>query len=118
MGSNTYSDDFNRDAIAQIAERGFPVKEASYRLGVSAYPLTLGRRSSRICCQVTLTRRPRTDGCSNRSGFRRSATFSSGEDQKTAWGTAQSRDHFLAGSTANASQGAFSDDGRRCCRLI
>ena len=39
MGSNTYSDDFKRDAVAQITERGYPVREVSDRLGVSAYSL-------------------------------------------------------------------------------
>ena len=39
MGSNTYSDDFKRDAVAQITERVYPVKEVSDHLGVSAYSL-------------------------------------------------------------------------------
>lgn len=39
MGSNIYSDDFKRDAVAQITERGYPVREVSDRLGVSAYSL-------------------------------------------------------------------------------
>ena len=39
MGSNFYSDDFKRDAVAQITERGYPVREVSDRLGVSAYSL-------------------------------------------------------------------------------
>ena len=39
MGSNTYSDDFKRDAVAQITERGDPVREVSGRLSVSAYSL-------------------------------------------------------------------------------
>ncbi|WP_341860925.1 transposase [Gymnodinialimonas sp. 57CJ19] len=39
MGTNNYSDDFKRDAVAQITERGYPVREVSKRLGVSAYSL-------------------------------------------------------------------------------
>ena len=37
MGTSNYSDDFKRDAVAQITERGYPVREVSRRLGVSAY---------------------------------------------------------------------------------
>ena len=39
MSSNTYSDNFNRGAVAQIIERGYPVREVSDRLGVSTYSL-------------------------------------------------------------------------------
>ena len=39
MGASNYSDDFKRDAVAQITERGYPVREVSRRLGVSAYTL-------------------------------------------------------------------------------
>ena len=39
MVGNTYSDDFKRDPVAQITERGYPVREVSDRLGVSAYSL-------------------------------------------------------------------------------
>ncbi|OOY26343.1 hypothetical protein BMI90_18250 [Thioclava sp. L04-15] len=35
----TFSDDFKRDAVAQITERGFPVREVAERLGVSQYSL-------------------------------------------------------------------------------
>jgi len=34
-----YSDEFKRDAVAQITERGYPVAEVSKRLGVSAHSL-------------------------------------------------------------------------------
>lgn len=37
MGKPKFSDDFNRDAVAQIAERGYPVSEFSKRLGVSQH---------------------------------------------------------------------------------
>jgi transposase len=35
MRTNSFSDDFKRDAVAQITERGYPVAEVSRRLGVS-----------------------------------------------------------------------------------
>ena len=35
MGRCHFSDDFKGDAVAQIAERGYPVAEVSQRLGVS-----------------------------------------------------------------------------------
>ena len=33
MGKNNYSDDFRRDAVHQIAVRGYTVREVSQRLG-------------------------------------------------------------------------------------
>ncbi|OAN73547.1 transposase [Jannaschia sp. EhC01] len=39
MGTSNYSDDFKRDAVHQIAVRGYPVREISKRLGVSPYSL-------------------------------------------------------------------------------
>jgi transposase len=39
MGTRNSSDDFKRDAVAQITERGYPVAEVSKRLGVSAHSL-------------------------------------------------------------------------------
>jgi transposase len=33
MGTGNFSDDFKRDAVAQITERGYPIKEVSERLG-------------------------------------------------------------------------------------
>jgi transposase len=35
MGTGNFSDDFKRDAVAQITERSYPVAEVSRRLGVS-----------------------------------------------------------------------------------
>lgn len=37
MGKANFSNDFKRDAVAQIAELGYPVAEVSKRLGVSSY---------------------------------------------------------------------------------
>jgi len=39
MGKFNFSDDFKRDAVAQITERGYPVAEVSRRLGVSQHSL-------------------------------------------------------------------------------
>ncbi len=39
MGKGNFSDDFKRDAVAQITERGYPVAEVSQRLGVSQHSL-------------------------------------------------------------------------------
>lgn len=39
MGKVNFSDDFKRDAVAQITERGYPVAEVSQRLGVSPHSL-------------------------------------------------------------------------------
>ena len=44
MSSSKFSDEFKRDAVAQITERGYPVREVSDRLGVSPYRSTPGRR--------------------------------------------------------------------------
>ncbi|PSK86191.1 transposase [Limimaricola soesokkakensis] len=32
MSSSRFSDEFKRDAIAQITERGYPIREVSQRL--------------------------------------------------------------------------------------
>jgi transposase len=39
MGKAKFSDDFKRDAVHQIVERGYPVSEVSKRLGVSTHSL-------------------------------------------------------------------------------
>jgi transposase len=39
MGKANFSDDFKRDAVRQITERGYPVSEVSQRLGVSQHSL-------------------------------------------------------------------------------
>lgn len=39
LGTNHLSDDFKRDAVAQIAVRGYPVAEVSKRLGASTHSL-------------------------------------------------------------------------------
>ncbi len=39
MGSGNFTDEFKRDAVAQITERGYPVAEVSKRLGVSPHSL-------------------------------------------------------------------------------
>ena len=44
MGKVTFSEDFKRDAVAQITERGYPVAEVSKRLGVSQHSLYAWKR--------------------------------------------------------------------------
>lgn len=39
MGKPNISDEFKRDAVVQITERGYPVAEVSQRLGVSPHSL-------------------------------------------------------------------------------
>jgi len=39
MSKVNFSDEFRRDAVAQITERGYPVAEVSQRLGVSQHSL-------------------------------------------------------------------------------
>jgi len=39
MGKARFNDDFKRDAVLQITERGYPVAEVSGRLGVSTHSL-------------------------------------------------------------------------------
>ena len=44
MGKPNFSDEFKRDAVAQITERGYPVAEVSQRLGVSQHSLYAWKR--------------------------------------------------------------------------
>ena len=44
MGKGNSSDEFKRDAVAQITERGYPVAEVSQRLGVSAHSFYAWKR--------------------------------------------------------------------------
>ena len=44
MGPGHFTDDFKRDAVAQITERGYPIKEVSERLGVSLHSLYAWKR--------------------------------------------------------------------------
>lgn len=46
MGKANFSDDFKRDAVAQITERGYPVAEVSKRLGVSQHSPILSGASN------------------------------------------------------------------------
>ena len=39
MGKANFTEDFKRDAVLQITERGYPVAEVAARLGISKYPL-------------------------------------------------------------------------------
>ena len=44
MGKPNFSDEFKRDAVAQITERGYPVAEVSQWLGVSQHSLYAWKR--------------------------------------------------------------------------
>ena len=44
MGKPSFSDEFKRDAVAQITERGYRVAEVSQRLGVSQHSLYAWKR--------------------------------------------------------------------------
>ena len=44
MGKGNFSDEFKRDAVAQITERGYRVAEVSQRLGVSQHSLYAWKR--------------------------------------------------------------------------
>ena len=46
MGTSNFSDDFKRDAVAQITDRGYPVAEVSKRLGVSQHSLYAWKRNT------------------------------------------------------------------------
>ncbi len=39
MGTSNFSDDFKRNAVAQVTEQGYPVAEISKRLSVSVHSL-------------------------------------------------------------------------------
>ena len=44
MGEGNFSDEFKRDAVAQITGRGYQVAEVSQRLGVSQHSLYAWKR--------------------------------------------------------------------------
>ncbi len=44
MGKARFSEDFKKDAVAQITERGYQVAEVSQRLGVSTHSLYAWRK--------------------------------------------------------------------------
>lgn len=39
MGKTNFTEDFKRDAVVQITERGYPVADVAARLGISKYSL-------------------------------------------------------------------------------
>lgn len=45
MSSSKLSDEFKREAVAQITERGYPVGDVSERLGGSAYSLYASKKT-------------------------------------------------------------------------
>ena len=42
-----FTDEFKRDAVAQVVERGYAVSEVAERLGLASSRCTLGRHSFR-----------------------------------------------------------------------
>ncbi len=46
MSKANFNDDFKRDAVLQITERGYPVAEVSRRLGVSQHSLYAWKKRS------------------------------------------------------------------------
>jgi transposase len=44
VGKVTFGEDFKRDAVTQITERGYPVADVSKRLGVSPHSLYAWKR--------------------------------------------------------------------------
>lgn len=44
MGSARFSDEFKKDAVAQVTERGYPIAEVYKRLGVSTHSLHAWRK--------------------------------------------------------------------------
>lgn len=44
MGRGNFTDNFKRDAVAHIMERGYPIQEVSERLGVSLHSLYAWKR--------------------------------------------------------------------------
>ena len=39
MGQQRYTDEFKREAVRQVPEKGHPVKEVAERIGMSTYRL-------------------------------------------------------------------------------
>ena len=44
MGTGNFTDEFKRDAVAQITEQGYPIKAVSERLGVNLHSLYAWKR--------------------------------------------------------------------------
>lgn len=62
MGAGNFMDEFKRDAVAQITERGYPSKKISARLGSASARIRSmrGSASSRRQCRVTRRRMQRS----------------------------------------------------------
>ena len=73
MGKANFSDEFKRDAVAQITERGYPVAEVSKRLGVSPHSLyawkkKFGSASGWLQAPAGKLWRQATHGCRQHAG--------------------------------------------------
>ncbi len=56
MSKSNFSEDFKRDAVRQITERGYPVAEVSQWLGVSQH--SLYEMEEEVCLSVQPRQRP------------------------------------------------------------
>ena len=73
-----FSEEFKRDAVAQITERGYPVAEVSERLGVSQHSLYAWKRQLAKVSGLCATREG-TPACAGiRSSARQLAPFRRG----------------------------------------
>ncbi|TAF22709.1 MAG: transposase [Verrucomicrobia bacterium] len=53
MSANKFTDEFKRDAVAQVVDRGYPVREVAERLGVSTKSIyTWQKQFSRPAAKV------------------------------------------------------------------
>ena len=64
MGKGNFTEEFNRDAVRQIADRGYRVAEVSQRLGVSQHSLhgwkkTFGTSNAKSSDEAEEIRRPK-----------------------------------------------------------
>ena len=70
MGQQRYTDEFKREAVRQVTEKGHPVREVAERLGMSTYSLyewikkygpAHGAQASRLANKDDEIRRLRTE---------------------------------------------------------
>ncbi len=62
MGKGNFTEEFKRDAVRQITERGYPVAESLSGLGLASIRSTNGRRSSARRTARPATRPMRSGG--------------------------------------------------------
>ena len=52
MSANTLTDEFKRDSVGQVEDRGYPVREVADRLGVSTKPIYTWRKQVSLPAKV------------------------------------------------------------------